>query len=128
MQRIAQTRDLTAATARAYPGPAFAMPSCMSSSRSRASRCACSNASRGESDSAQRDIYGLGVILYECLARRRPFVARSDAELIYRITTEEPCGIPLDPTTVTLVRCAEMASRSGPRPIDELRKICRGQE
>ncbi len=50
----------------------------------------CPEAVRGEPDTAQRDIYGLGVILYEALAGRRPFSGKTDAELIYRITTESP--------------------------------------
>lgn len=45
-----------------------------------------------------------------------------------RVTTDEPCGIPLDKTTAALVRCAEEASRPSPPPIDELRRICRGEE
>jgi hypothetical protein len=45
-----------------------------------------------------------------------------------RITTDEPCGIPLDPTTARLVRCVETATRASPPPIEELRKICRGKD
>lgn len=45
-----------------------------------------------------------------------------------RITTEEPCGIPLDPTTARLARCAEAATSESPPPIEELRRICRGKD
>lgn len=45
-----------------------------------------------------------------------------------RITTDEPCGIPIDPSTARLARCAQEASRPTPPPIDELRKICRGED
>lgn len=45
-----------------------------------------------------------------------------------RVTTDEPCGIPLDKSTAALARCAEEAARATPPPIDELRKICRGDE
>jgi hypothetical protein len=45
-----------------------------------------------------------------------------------RITTDEPCGIPIDERTATLARCAEEAARETPPPIDELRAICRGEE
>ncbi|MBZ0234512.1 MAG: hypothetical protein K8M05_19430 [Deltaproteobacteria bacterium] len=44
-----------------------------------------------------------------------------------RVTTEEPCGIPLDKSTAALARCAEEAARTTPPPLDELRKICRGE-
>ncbi len=43
-----------------------------------------------------------------------------------RVTTEEPCGIPLDRSTERLRRCAEEATRDQPPPLDELRKLCRG--
>jgi hypothetical protein len=43
-----------------------------------------------------------------------------------RVTTDEPCGIPLDKSTAALARCAEEAARASPRPLAELRKICRG--
>ncbi|HUQ01863.1 MAG TPA: hypothetical protein VM261_05170 [Kofleriaceae bacterium] len=43
-----------------------------------------------------------------------------------RVTTDEPCGIPLDKTTAALARCAEEAARATPPAIGELRKICRG--
>jgi tetratricopeptide (TPR) repeat protein len=36
------------------------------------------------------DVYGLGVLLYECLTGRRPFIGHSDAETMQRILTEEP--------------------------------------
>lgn len=45
-----------------------------------------------------------------------------------RITTDEPCGIPIDERTATLARCAEHAASDAPPPIDELRAICRGKE
>jgi hypothetical protein len=45
-----------------------------------------------------------------------------------RVTTDEPCGIPVDKTTATLARCAEEAARETPPGIDELRTICRGEE
>lgn len=44
-----------------------------------------------------------------------------------RVSTEEPCGIPLDKGTAALARCAEEARREQPLPIDELRAICRGK-
>lgn len=44
-----------------------------------------------------------------------------------RVTTEEPCGIPLDKTTERLRRCAEEVARDQPPPLDELREICRGK-
>jgi hypothetical protein len=45
-----------------------------------------------------------------------------------RVTTDEPCGIPLDKTTAALVRCAEEAARPSPPKLDALRAICRGKE
>jgi hypothetical protein len=43
-----------------------------------------------------------------------------------RVTTDEPCGIPLDKSTAALARCAEEAARASPPPLADLRKICRG--
>ncbi|MCK6544816.1 serine/threonine protein kinase [Myxococcota bacterium] len=45
---------------------------------------------RGEPDSARRDLYALGVILYELTVGHRPFRGKSEAELVFRITNERP--------------------------------------
>lgn len=45
---------------------------------------------RGAPDSALRDIYSIGVVLYELLTDSRPFSGRSDAEVIYKILHEKP--------------------------------------
>ena len=45
-----------------------------------------------------------------------------------RVTTDEPCGVPIDPTTAALARCADEARSPSPPAIDELRRICRGEE
>jgi hypothetical protein len=45
-----------------------------------------------------------------------------------RVTTDEPCGIPLDKTTAALVACTEAARQPSPPPLVDLRAICRGRK
>jgi hypothetical protein len=45
-----------------------------------------------------------------------------------RVTTDEPCGIPLDKTTDRLARCGDALRRATPLPLSELRAICRGEK
>lgn len=45
---------------------------------------------RGAAPDPRRDLYALGVVLYELCAGRRPFDTKLDGELIYRVTHEDP--------------------------------------
>ena len=45
---------------------------------------------RGEPVDARADLWALGVVLYEMLAGRRPFVGEHDAAITYAIVHEEP--------------------------------------
>ena len=63
------------------------------------------------------DVYGLGVILYELLTRRRPFEGPGDARILDQIRTEEPTppltvrkDLPLDLDTVCL-KCLQKNPR-----------------
>lgn len=45
----------------------------------------------GRSDVDRRaDLYSVGVIVYECLSRRRPYEGRGVGELLIKVATEEP--------------------------------------
>ena len=79
------------------------------------------------------DVYGLGVILYELLTRRRPFEGPGDARILEQIRTEEPTpplalrkDLPLDLDTVCL-KCLQKNPRDRyQRPSElanELRRI-----
>jgi serine/threonine protein kinase len=48
---------------------------------------------RGEELDCRSDIFSFGTVLYELLSRRRPFEARSTAEVIAAILTKEPAPI-----------------------------------
>ena len=48
---------------------------------------------RAESLDARSDIFSFGAVLYEMLSGRRPFVAKSTAELISAILTHEPAPL-----------------------------------
>jgi serine/threonine-protein kinase len=45
---------------------------------------------KGERADARSDIWAVGVTLYELLANRRPFTGDSEAELMFRIMTDNP--------------------------------------
>lgn len=48
---------------------------------------------QGQGVSAKIDLFSLGVVLYECLAGRRPFVGSSDVEVMMRLMTTRPARL-----------------------------------
>ncbi len=84
------------------------------------------------------DIYSLGAILYDLLARRPPFLAETPLETVQQVLDQEPArpsrwlaGVPLDLETICL-KCLEKdpAKRfvTAEALADDLRKWRRGEE
>jgi serine/threonine-protein kinase len=44
----------------------------------------------GQAGGTRSDLYSCGVVIFEMLAGRRPFPASETAELVYRVTNEDP--------------------------------------
>jgi serine/threonine-protein kinase len=51
---------------------------------------------RGEEVTAQTDVYGLGCVLYECLAGQPPFADRQGMRILWAHLQEEPPPLPAD--------------------------------
>jgi serine/threonine-protein kinase len=51
---------------------------------------------RGQTLDGRSDVFSVGVILYELLARRRPFMGEAATEILYKIVHEEPPPLPLE--------------------------------
>ena len=51
---------------------------------------------RGSAVDGRSDLFSLGCILYECLARKKPFFAKSLTGVLLRIVNEEPAPIDFD--------------------------------
>ena len=70
----------------------------------------------GETTDARTDVWGLGVVLYECLTGRRPFEGGSREEVARRILLDPPAPIPraADPSLHGLDRIVEHCLRKEP--------------
>jgi serine/threonine-protein kinase len=54
---------------------------------------------RGETYDARSDLYSVGVILYQLLARRRPFEAKTPIEVVFKVMHAEPAPLGADGPT-----------------------------
>lgn len=92
----------------------------------------------GKSSSpVMEDVYGLGAVLYHCLAGRPPFVADSIAELLAAVSESDPVAprrlnhsVPVDLDTICL-KCLEKSPvaryGSASEVADELGRFLRGE-
>ena len=86
---------------------------------------------RGEPLDGACDVFALGGVLYECIAGRAPFAAKTQAETIARILHDEPAPLPsgIDPRLASLVTrmlAKDAAARPSMREVAEaLRAIAR---
>ncbi len=91
-------------------------------------------ASRAKYVGPAADVWSLGVILYECLAGRRPFAGASVFELLAKIAVEDPpplpAGVPRDLQTIVakcLSRAPEQRYPTAAELADDLDRFGRGE-
>lgn len=87
---------------------------------------------RGQAISPRTDIYALGVILYEAMARRVPHAGKTTLEVFHRILTEEP-AVPPGPPELAAVCLKALSKRPDDRfatageMAEELRRCMEGR-
>jgi len=71
---------------------------------------------RGLALDGRSDVFSLGVILYQLLAGRRPFVGKGGPDVLYRIVQDEtpPLGVDLGPETARLEAIVRRALEKDP--------------
>ncbi len=75
-------------------------------------------AARGEPLTAQADIFGLGVVVRECLGREWPGVAPDVDEVVARATATEPSDRYADVSDFAAALRAALSTDAGPRTVD----------
>ncbi len=70
----------------------------------------------GKSVDRRSDLYSFGVLLFELIHRRLPYLAQNQMELIFAIHNEDPPDLPLtDPLLAKLARIARKCMEKEPR-------------